>query len=75
MGFEYMFIDNRVECNWLREFVERPAPLAEQARRDLYDRLTASTLFVSLFDRSTRPVIAETAPPPSLPPPQALRLR
>ncbi|KAI7740491.1 hypothetical protein M8C21_005984 [Ambrosia artemisiifolia] len=47
IGFEYMHIADREQCNWLRDRIETPIPMAynRQRREVILDRLIWSTQF------------------------------
>ncbi|KAL8239775.1 hypothetical protein R6Q59_016342 [Mikania micrantha] len=47
IGYEYMHIANREQCNWLRDRIETPIPMAynRQRREVILDRLIWSTQF------------------------------
>ncbi|KAI3771658.1 hypothetical protein L6452_02824 [Arctium lappa] len=47
IGYEYMHIPNREQCNWLRDRIETPSPIEynSQRREVILDRLIWSTQF------------------------------
>jgi 2-oxoglutarate dehydrogenase E1 component len=48
IGFEYMYINSREECNWLRERIENQWPfykISNEEKIQLYDRLAWSVMF------------------------------
>ena len=58
IGYEYMHIKNRQECNWIRDKIERRAePISREEQLRILDRLQWAELFESY--------VAGAQPPPS----------